>query len=196
MSRASPHCLSIIRYRSRRYRRWAHSPPSLAPVCASHLDAYGEDRNEPDKVGSTQLSLICTLDIFQRMRSFWAIMRQVQWTPEKLAKPNGSIEGFLECRSFGRGTAGPVVYWREIGFNMCHREPNFDRYESLPAWARKTLADHESDQRPKLYSFEELEQGRTYDKLWNAAQMQLVKEGRIHNYLRNVVGKTFLGMDP
>jgi deoxyribodipyrimidine photo-lyase len=43
-----------------------------------------------------------------------------------------------------------------------------------------------------MYSLEEFERGRTHDPLWNAAQGQLVQEGRIHNYLRMLWGKKIL----
>jgi deoxyribodipyrimidine photo-lyase len=62
----------------------------------------------------------------------------------------------------------------------------------LPDWAKETLREHTRDQRQHLYSLEELEAGRTYDALWNASQMQLVREGRIHNYLRMLWGKKIL----
>ena len=85
-----------------------------------------------------------------------------------------------------------LMTWREIGFNMCVQEANYDRYESLPAWAQKTLNDHAADTRPYVYSLEEFESARTHDTLWNAAQRQLVLEGRIHNYLRMLWGKKIL----
>jgi deoxyribodipyrimidine photo-lyase len=43
-----------------------------------------------------------------------------------------------------------------------------------------------------VYSFPELEAARTHDRLWNAAQTQLVTEGRLHNYLRMLWGKKIL----
>ncbi|HNH50681.1 MAG TPA: deoxyribodipyrimidine photolyase, partial [Myxococcota bacterium] len=43
-----------------------------------------------------------------------------------------------------------------------------------------------------VYSREQLEQARTHDPLWNAAQRQLRQEGRIHNYLRMLWGKKIL----
>ena len=86
-----------------------------------------------------------------------------------------------------------LVTWREIGFNMCWQQPgDYDRYESLPAWAQRTLARHGRDRRPRVYSLADLEAGRTHDPLWNAAQMQLVREGRLHNYLRMLWGKKIL----
>ena len=42
------------------------------------------------------------------------------------------------------------------------------------------------------YTLEQFESGKTHDPLWNAAQMQLVREGRLHNYLRMLWGKKIL----
>ena len=50
----------------------------------------------------------------------------------------------------------------------------------------------EADPRPVLYSRETLENAATHDVLWNAAQSQLLTEGRIHNYLRMLWGKKIL----
>jgi deoxyribodipyrimidine photo-lyase len=79
---------------------------------------------------------------------------------------------------------------------MAWQQENHDRYESLPRWAKETLADHAGDMRPRVYSFAQLEAGETYDALWNAAQMQLVREGRLHNYLRMLWGKKILEWTP
>ena len=43
-----------------------------------------------------------------------------------------------------------------------------------------------------LYSLEQFERGQTHDSLWNAAQGELVSEGRMHNYLRMLWGKNIL----
>lgn len=160
------------------------------------LDHYNEDRNHPDLSATSQLSPYLHFGHLSAHEVFWSLMQHCHWNPDKLSKPNGSMEGFWNAGPAAEAFLDQLCTWREIGFNMCQREPNYDRYESLPAWARKTLADHAADPRPKLYTFEELEQGRTYDKLWNAAQMQLVREGRIHNYLRMVWGKRFLEWTP
>jgi len=62
----------------------------------------------------------------------------------------------------------------------------------LATWAQQTLNDHEGDQRRYVYRLEEFERAQTHDPLWNAAQEQLLQEGRIHNYLRMVWGKKIL----
>ena len=89
-----------------------------------------------------------------------------------------------------------AVTWREVGFNMCSHRDDYDQFESLPDWAQKTLNDHASDPRPQLYSLAQLEASETHDPLWNAAQRQLVREGRMHNYLRMLWGKKILQWSP
>jgi deoxyribodipyrimidine photo-lyase len=81
---------------------------------------------------------------------------------------------------------------REVGYNFSSQAGVYDRYESLPAWALKTLRQHARDEREHVYSLEEFEAAKTYDPLWNAAQTQLVREGCIHNYLRMLWGKKIL----
>jgi deoxyribodipyrimidine photo-lyase len=54
----------------------------------------------------------------------------------------------------------------------------------LPAWARATLDKHANNPRGERYTRAELERAETADPIWNAAQRQLVGDGRIHNYLR------------
>ena len=93
-----------------------------------------------------------------------------------------AAEGFLD----------ELITWRELSYNMCSKRPDYARYSSLPEWARRTLEEHINDPREYTYTLEEFEAGQTHDELWNAAQMQLVTEGRMHNYLRMLWGKKIL----
>lgn len=43
-----------------------------------------------------------------------------------------------------------------------------------------------------VYTREELESSRTHDDLWNSAQIQLVKEGKMHGFLRMYWAKKIL----
>ena len=43
-----------------------------------------------------------------------------------------------------------------------------------------------------MYDLAQFERAETHDDLWNAAQRQLIREGRIHNYLRMLWGKKIL----
>ena len=55
-----------------------------------------------------------------------------------------------------------------------------------------TLTAHQLDPRPELYALDELEAAATHDDLWNAAQMELIRFGKIHPYMRMVWAKKLL----
>jgi deoxyribodipyrimidine photo-lyase len=95
---------------------------------------------------------------------------------------SASAEAFLD----------ELITWRELGYNFCSRRDDHDRFASLPAWARATLGKHSSDPSAHVYTLDQFEAARTHDPLWNAAQTQLLREGRIHNYLRMLWGKKIL----
>ncbi len=124
---------------------------------------------------------------------FSAIVHRQTWKPENLcAEAEGKREGFWGISPSVEAFLDQLLVWRELGYNMSFRRDDFDRFESLPDWAKATLSKHEADPRPHLYLAEEFEAARTHDPLWNAAQTQLVREGRIHNYLRMLWGKKIL----
>lgn len=85
-----------------------------------------------------------------------------------------------------------LVTWREVGYNFSSHRPDYDRYDSLPSWARATLEEHARDERERVYTLQEFEFARTHDPLWNAAQNQIVREGRMHNYMRMLWGKKII----
>jgi len=85
-----------------------------------------------------------------------------------------------------------LITWRELGYVTCHHQADYDRYQSLPGWARDTLAARAVDRRAHVYSLDQFERALTHDRVWNAAQAQLVREGRLHNYLRMLWGKKIL----
>jgi len=89
-----------------------------------------------------------------------------------------------------------LTTWRELGFNMCAMVDNYDRYDSLPDWARQTLKKHSRDRRPVLYTIDQLESAATHDEVWNSAQNALRSEGRIQNQLRMLWGKKILEWSP
>jgi len=85
-----------------------------------------------------------------------------------------------------------LITWRELAYNFCFHRADHDRFAALPAWARATLTKHARDPRPERYTARQLEHAATADPIWNAAQRELVAEGRIHNYLRMLWGKKII----
>jgi deoxyribodipyrimidine photo-lyase len=81
---------------------------------------------------------------------------------------------------------------RELAINWCEFTPNYDRYESLPAWARQSLDNHRADERPHLYARAKLEAAETHDPYWNAAMREMRITGYMHNHMRMYWGKKIL----
>jgi deoxyribodipyrimidine photo-lyase len=85
-----------------------------------------------------------------------------------------------------------LIIRRELSMNFVNFSDDYDSYGCLPDWAKKTLGEHQSDARQYEYSLEELEQARTHDSYWNAAQREMVFSGKMHNYMRMYWGKKIL----
>ena len=77
-----------------------------------------------------------------------------------------------------------LIVRKELADNFCLHSKNFKNFSSIPSWAKTSLENHKQDIRPYIYFLKELENTNTHDKLWNATQTQLIKEGLIHGYLR------------
>ena len=96
--------------------------------------------------------------------------------------PRAAIDAYLE----------QLIVRRELSLNACRFNPGYDRYDTLPAWTLKTLDRHRKDKREFLYSRAQWEAGATHDPCWNAAQAEMVRSGRMHNYMRMYWGKKIL----
>lgn len=155
------------------------------------LPAYADGRNHPDEEVASGLSPwlhfghIGVHDVFERLRPDG-------WAPEVLGKATGKREGWWQMDAGREAFLDELVTWREVGFNMAHREQDHESYAALPDWARQTLEEHEDDEREHVYDLETFEAAETHDEVWNAAQRQLKTEGRMHNYLRMLWGKKVL----
>ena len=165
----------------------------LQSFLAHRLHRYEQHRNDPDIEATSGLSPYLHFGHISTHQVFHDVTQQDGWSADLLRdKPNGSREGWWGASPAVESFLDELITWRELGFNMCWQQSDYDTYESLPEWARQTLADHERDHREFTYSLAEFERAETHDELWNAAQRQLFREGRIHNYLRMLWGKKIL----
>lgn len=157
------------------------------------LDRYGEERNSPENESVSGLSPYLHFGHISTHQIFDHICKREQWTPESLSKTtSGSKEGWWGMSPAAEQYLDQLVTWRELGFNMCTHRADYDQYESLPDWAQATLDKHKCDSRETIYSLDEFNDSLTHDEVWNAAQRQLVRDGRMHNYLRMLWGKKIL----
>jgi deoxyribodipyrimidine photo-lyase len=164
----------------------------LARFLEQRLRRY-EDRSHPDEEAASGLSPWLHFGHVGSHEIVAALREPEHWDglPRGLAR-DGKREGFWGLSRPAEAFLEELVTFRELGFNTAATMPEFDRYESLPNWARATLEAHQNDPREHLYTLRQFERAETADPVWNAAQTQLVHEGRIHNYLRMLWGKQIL----
>jgi len=157
------------------------------------LATYADDRHAPDDPRTSGLSPYLHFGHVSAHEVFDAVMTHEGWTRRKLAASGGGKrEGWWGVTRGAEAFLDQFVTWRELGFNAAAHLAGHDRYDTLPAWAQATLAAHARDPRSHQYDRDMFERAATHDPLWNAAQTELVREGRIHTYLRMLWGKKIL----
>jgi deoxyribodipyrimidine photo-lyase len=165
----------------------------LKEFVATELSDYGEQRCHPDADVCSRLSPYLHFGHVSSHEIVARVLRSERWRPDRLATTaSGAKQGWWGASPNVEGFLDQVITWRELGFNTCARRPDYALFDSLPAWALSTLEQHASDPRPHVYTLDQFARAATHDPLWNAAQRQLVREGRIHNYLRMLWGKKIL----
>ena len=158
----------------------------------SRIDYYC-DRNQPQQEIASGLSPYLHFGHVSAHQVFHDATKREDWTVAHTSdRTSGSSTGWWGTSEPLESFLDELITWREIGYNMCSKRNDFHRFDSLPDWAQKTLDEHASDHRPYVYDRDEFEYAKTHDPLWNAAQVQLLREGRIHNYLRMLWGKKIL----
>jgi deoxyribodipyrimidine photo-lyase len=162
------------------------------------LSRYRDERNAPEEEVASGLSPYLHFGHVGAHQVFSALMTREGWTTRRLAtKASGQRDGWWNASPAAESFLDEFVTWREVGFNMCvHHPAHYATMAALPAWARATLAAHADDPREHVYTLEQFAAAATHDPLWNAAQRQLLREGRIHNYLRMLWGKKILEWSP
>ncbi|MBA3452525.1 MAG: deoxyribodipyrimidine photolyase [Deltaproteobacteria bacterium] len=170
----------------------------LDDFIARKLERYGDGHNHPDDDAASGLSPYLHFGHISAHGAARRVWADSDWDPSRLADAHvtGSREGWWGLPRGAESFLDELVTWRELGYGFCFHRKDHGTWSSLPDWAKRTLIAHASDPRPEQYTLAELESAQTGDPVWNAAQRQLVGEGRIHNYLRMLWGKKILEWSP
>jgi deoxyribodipyrimidine photo-lyase len=180
-------------------RNWKELDRSVAPVEAwvggthaaiarlkhftgSLLKNYERDRNRPEVDGTSKMSPYLHFGHLGPVTIALAV--------DAAAKKDNSLKTARDAYF------NELIAWRELAVNFVKYTPGYDTADCAEDWAKKTLAEHARDERERLYSLAELEGARTHDELWNAAQMQMVEYGWMHNYMRMYWAKKILEWTP
>ncbi len=146
----------------------------LETFIKNKLPYYAEYKNDPSKNVISSLSKYLNLGFISSQRVALEVI--------KSGANNINKETFLE----------ELIIRKELADNFCLYSKSFKDFSSIPNWAKISLNNHRLDIRPYLYLLQDLEKAKTHDQLWNAAQIQLIKEGTIHGYLRMYWAKKIL----
>jgi len=162
------------------------------------LSRYHEDRSEPDADVASGLSPYLHFGHISTHEIVARVWESCDWDVSRLAgaKVTGSREGWWDAPPHVESFLDELITWRELGYVFCHHRKDYAQWTALPPWARATLDEHAKDPRPHLYTRAQMEAASTGDDIWNAAQRELVAEGRIQNYLRMLWGKKILEWSP
>lgn len=139
------------------------------------LPAYAAGRNDPNQ------RMLSDLSPYYHFGQISAQRCALEVSKHK-AKGREGAAAFLE----------ESIVRRELADNFCYYQPNYDNMKCAYAWARESLEKHASDTRSHIYTVEQFEKCRTHDPLWNAAQKQMMVEGKMHGFLRMYWAKKIL----
>ena len=131
-------------------------------------------KNDPIKKVTSNLSFYINFGFISSYRIAYEIIKSNVSDINK--------EAFLE----------ELIVRKELADNFCLYCNDYKSLNCISNWAIKTIEEHKSDIRTKLYSLSELEKANTEDILWNACQKQLMIEGKIEGYLRMYWAKMLL----
>ncbi len=150
----------------------------LRTFIATKLNGYSVNRNDPSLEGQSNLSPYLHFGHISRLR--------VALEVEHAALQNDALrpdaDAFLE----------ELIVRSALSDNYCYYNSSYDTLAGAPDWAQKTLVEHANDPREFTYSYEQFEGAQTHDKAWNAAQLQLVRTGKMHGYMRMYWAKKVL----
>jgi deoxyribodipyrimidine photo-lyase len=167
---------------------------ALSAFVRQRLRSYHEHHSHPDDRGTSRLSPYLHFGQISSHEVFAAVASHERWSLGRLgAVATGARTGWWGVGPGAEAFLDQLVVWRELAFNTCAKRPDdYDRYEGLPGWAQETLNAHADDPRPYLYDCAAFERAETHDPLWNAAQLEMRRDGWMHNYMRMLWGKKIL----
>ena len=170
----------------------SHARHRLARFLDRTLPTYAESRNTTDLEGTSGLSrylhyghispvevAVAASEAFHRSGGVVGSEGEAD-EASKGGEGDGSAIGGASLDSF----LDELIVQRELCVNFAVHEPRYETFDAIPDWGRKTLAAHADDSRETILSRDQLEACETPDRLWNAAQRQMIHEGYLPNRLR------------
>ncbi len=102
------------------------------------------------------------------------------------------IQPFIEYQESQKAFLEELIIRRELSDNFCFYNKNYDSFDGFHSWAKDTLNNHRRDKREYIYLKDDFENAATHDDLWNAAQIEMTRFGKMHGYMRMYWAKKIL----
>jgi deoxyribodipyrimidine photo-lyase len=139
-----------------------------------NLNRYDQNGNQPQ---TEDISYMSPYLHFGQISPVYLSLKVIDSGAEENAK-----DAFIE----------QLVVRRELAVNFVEYTSNYDQFEVIPEWAKKTLNEHRNDTRTFNYTDHKMENAQTHDEYWNAAMEEMKYTGFMHNYMRMYWGKKIL----
>lgn len=171
---------------------------ALSHFLSKTLPRYAHERNDPLADAQSNLSPYLHYGMLAPARAALESIRKVHMPiqpllamrkkaaatdPKKPAARAVSVSVFLE----------ELIVRRELSDNFCLYAPStYDSTACFASWATRSLQKGLQDWREYIYTLDEFEEARTHDELWNAAQYEMTRTGKMHGYMRMYWAKKIL----
>lgn len=152
----------------------------LESFISDRLTDYDANRNNPTKDVLSNLSPYFHYGQLSTLRAVLEVRKTLAGNPSAALKE--SVASFIE----------EAVVRRELAANYCYYQKEYTSLAGAREWARKTLEAHSKDIRERTYTYTELEAADTYDDAWNACQIEMMRTGKMHGYMRMYWAKKIL----
>lgn len=166
------------------------------------LENYDTDRNVATLRGQSDLSPYINFGIISKQYILEHILEKYYLKIEDVLDPTKNGSGDAEqINSTGlsdeliksiRAFVEELVIRGELADNYVYYNKNYTSFVGLANWAKLALEKGRNDTREYIYTKEEFEAASTHDTLWNAAQNEMMRSGKMHGYMRMYWAKKIL----
>ncbi len=156
------------------------------------LKNYHIHRNDPSLDGQSHLSAYLRFGHISPVDITLRVLEASNYDVDAfLLKKN--IEEHVSIYEDVQAFLEELIVRRELAHNFIFYNSSYKTYSAaIPQWAQKTLLQHKADKRIIVYSFDAMENARTEDDYWNAAQIQMKRSAYMHGYMRMYWAKKIL----
>lgn len=165
----------------------------LSHFLEERLANYANKRNDISVDNQSNLSPYLHFGQLSSLRVALELFRHTKKTPLLIERTKLAEPGDSPNEEDGMNVLyEEMIVRKELSDNFCFYNKDYLSLDSAPKWALETLGQHSGDKRESVYTQAQLEEASTHDRIWNSAQIELMKTGKMHGYMRMYWAKKML----